>query len=74
MEASAKQEASNQCKDCEFGQITVDSQNLEIIVFKYMGDIIIVECLHWDRPENPFFIKATDPTPLDCPKEREKLK
>ncbi len=60
----------NECQKCEFGNYTIGAQNLERVAFKFLGDVIFIECLHWDRPGDPFFIKASGPTPENCPKEK----
>jgi len=56
----------NNCDPCEFGHFTMAAQEKS-------GSIVVVECLHWDRPTNPFFIKASDSTPENCPKIVDKL-
>ncbi len=52
----------NECQNCEFGKYVIGGFELSI-------DDVCIECFHWDRPDDPFFIRASDPTPKDCPKE-----
>ena len=52
----------NKCKTCEFGHYTFGAHDK-----LFYG--VYIECLHWDRPGNPFYIKAIDPTPKNCPKK-----
>ncbi len=65
----------NECQNCEFGHYTIGDFNKPVSadIFKHLWSIclIYIECLHWDRPDDPFFIRASDPTPKDCPKKAD---